>query len=248
MKKLVLLRHGQSAWNLENRFTGWEDVGLTERGVEEARQAGITLKKEGIDVSIAFTSYLKRAIKTLWLALEEMDRMYIPVYKNWRLNEKHYGALQGLNKTETAQKYGEEQVKLWRRGFAIAPPVMEKSDPRHPLNDPRYQHEEPEFIPSAESLADTIQRMMPYWESAIKPAFASHDTVLVAAHGNSLRGLVMKLKGLTEEQVLELNIPTGIPYIFELNDSLGLVKDYYLADEATLAALMEEVANQGKAK
>jgi 2,3-bisphosphoglycerate-dependent phosphoglycerate mutase len=248
MKKLVIIRHGQSEWNLSNRFTGWADVNLTPQGVEEAKKAGETLKKAGFRFGLAYTSYLKRAIKTLWLLLEEMDQMSVTVHNSWRLNEKHYGTLTGLNKAETAEKYGEEQVKLWRRGFAIAPPPLETSDPLHPRNDPKYANIEPKFLPGTESLKDTIDRILPYWNQTIVPSFKDHNEILIAAHGNSLRGIVMHLKGLSEEQILEVNIPTGIPYVFELSDKMELVKDYYLADPEELAKLMNEVAAQGKSK
>lgn len=248
MKKLVIIRHGQSEWNLENRFTGWADVNLTPQGVIEAKKAGETLKKEGFRFGLAHTSYLKRAIKTLWLLLEEMDQMSIPVYKSWRLNEKHYGTLTGLNKAETAQKYGDEQVKLWRRGFAIAPPALETTDPQHPCNDPKYKGVPIQNLPGTESLKDTIDRILPYWNDSIVPSFKEHNEILIAAHGNSLRGIVMHLKGLTEEQILEVNIPTGIPYVFELTDEMKLMKDYYLADKEVLDQLMNEVASQGKSK
>jgi len=244
MKKLVLLRHGQSAWNKENRFTGWMDVPLSEQGIEEAKKAGKTLKESGFVFGEAHVSYLQRAIKTLWLALEEMQQMYIPVYKSWRLNEKHYGTLQGLNKSETAAKYGEEQVLLWRRGFAIAPPALEVSDERNAQNLMAYKNEKE--IPLTESLEDCIHRFLPYWEDNIKASLKKRDQVLVAAHGNSLRGLVMHLKNLSEEEVLALNIPTGIPYVIELDEQLNYVKDYYLEDEATLQQRMNEVAAQGK--
>lgn len=248
MKKLVIIRHGQSEWNLSNRFTGWADVNLTAKGVSEAKKAGETLKKEGFRFGLAYTSYLKRAIKTLWLLLEEMDQMSITVHNSWRLNEKHYGTLTGLNKAETAEKYGEDQVKLWRRGFAIAPPALESTDPLHPRNDPKYSKVDPQLLPGTESLKDTIDRIMPYWNDTIVPSFKTHNEILIAAHGNSLRGIVMHLKGLTEEQILEVNIPTGIPYVFELSDKMELLKDYYLADPEELAKLMNEVAAQGKAK
>jgi 2,3-bisphosphoglycerate-dependent phosphoglycerate mutase len=248
MKKLVIIRHGQSEWNLENRFTGWADVGLTALGVAEAKKAGDTLKKEGFRFGLAYTSYLKRAIKTLWLLLEEMDQMSITIHNSWRLNEKHYGTLTGLNKAETAEKYGEDQVKLWRRGFAIAPPALSTTDERHPCNDPKYADVDHRFLPGTESLKDTIDRILPYWNDTIVPSFKIHDQVLIAAHGNSLRGIVMHLKGLSEAQILEVNIPTGIPYVFELTDEMELIKDYYLADKAELEKLMNEVASQGKAK
>ena len=248
MKKLVIIRHGQSEWNLENRFTGWADVNLTPQGLEEAKKAGETLKNAGFQFGLAYTSYLKRAIKTLWLLLEEMDQMSIPIYNSWRLNEKHYGTLTGLNKAETAEKYGEDQVKLWRRGFAVAPPALATTDPLHPCNDPKYKQVDPALLPGTESLKDTIERIMPYWNEVILPSFSHHDEILIAAHGNSLRGIVMHLKNLTEEEILEVNIPTGIPYVFELNDELKLQKDYYLANEEELKKLMNEVAAQGKAK
>lgn len=248
MKKLVLLRHGQSQWNKENRFTGWADVPLSPLGIDEAKNAGKTLKNNHFQFDVAFTSYLKRAIKTLWLTLEEMDQMHIPVNKTWRLNEKHYGALQGLNKAETAAKYGDEQVLLWRRGFSIAPPALDATDERSPKNDPRYKHIESELLPDTESLKDTIDRIMPYWHEQIAPTLKNNDQVLVAAHGNSLRGIVMFLKNLSEEEILGLNIPTGIPYVFELNEDLSYMKDYFLADEETLNKLMAEVAAQGKSK
>lgn len=247
-KKLVLVRHGQSQWNKENRFTGWADVPLSPLGVEEAMAAGKLLKEKGFRFGEAHTSYLKRAIKTCWLVLEEMDQMHIPVHTDWRLNEKHYGALQGLNKAETAEKYGEDQVKRWRRGFAVAPPPLEAGDERSPLTDPRYSDIDPQLVPLTESLKDTIERLMPCWENEICASLRRHDQVMVAAHGNSLRGLVMHLKNLTEEEILEVNIPTGIPYVFELDQDLKRVNDYYLADEADLARRMAEVAAQGKAK
>lgn len=248
MKKLVIIRHGQSEWNLDNRFTGWADVGLTEKGLQEAKKAGETLKNKGFQFGVAYTSYLKRAIKTLWLILEEMDQMSIPVHNIWRLNEKHYGTLTGLNKTETAEKYGDEQVKQWRRGFAIAPPSLEKTDPQHPCHDIKYRNVDPSLLPGTESLKDTIDRMIPFWKDMVIPSFKEHNEILIAAHGNSLRGIVMHLKKLSEDEILEINIPTGIPYVFELTDDLTLIKDYYLADDEELKKLMNEVAAQGKAK
>jgi 2,3-bisphosphoglycerate-dependent phosphoglycerate mutase len=246
MKKLVIIRHGQSQWNKENRFTGWTDVPLSEVGITEAIDAGKILKEKGFHFGVAHVSFLKRAIKTLWLVLEEMDQMYIPVQSTWRLNEKHYGALQGLNKSETAEKYGEDQVKLWRRGFSIAPPTLELNDERNPKNDIKYSSVDPHLLPLTESLEDTIQRILPYWDEHIVPSLRQHNEVLIAAHGNSLRGIVMYLKNLSQEQILELNIPTGVPYVFELSEDLKLINDYYLADEATLKKLMDEVAKQGK--
>lgn len=248
MKHLVLLRHGQSQWNLENRFTGWADVPLTEKGEAEARYAGVLLKEKGYDFGIAHTSYLRRAIKTLWLTLEEMNQMFIPVQPTWRLNEKHYGTLQGLNKAETSAKYGDEQVKQWRRGFGIAPPSLDSSDERHPIHDAKYRKIDPSLLPSTESLSETIQRIMPYWEAEIYPSLQNHKHVLVTAHGNSLRGIVMHLKNLSHDQVLELNIPTAVPYIFEFDDNLNLLNDYFLIDQAELQRRQQEVAAQGKSK
>jgi 2,3-bisphosphoglycerate-dependent phosphoglycerate mutase len=248
MKKLVIIRHGQSEWNLQNRFTGWADVNLTAKGIEEAKKAGETLGQAGFRFGLAYTSYLKRAIKTLWLLLEEMDQMSIPIHNSWRLNEKHYGTLTGLNKAETAEKYGEDQVKLWRRGFAIAPPELDPTSPHHPCNDKKYDLVNRTDLPGTESLKNTIDRIMPYWNQTIVPSFQQHNEILIAAHGNSLRGIVMHLKNLSEEQILEVNIPTGIPYVFELTDQMQLIKDYYLADQAELEKLMNEVASQGKTK
>lgn len=249
MKKLVIIRHGQSQWNLENRFTGWADVPLTERGIAEAKKAGQTLKEKGFHFDLAYTSYLKRAIKTLWLALEEMDQMYIPVLNVWKLNEKHYGTLTGLDKAETAAKYGEDQVKLWRRGFDIAPPALDVNDPNHPANDIKYKDINKIELPGTESLKDTVSRVIQVWEG-IKVEFelSNAKEILIVAHGNSLRGLLMHLKGLSEAEILEINIPTGIPYVFELTDDLKVTKDYYLADEEELKKLMDEVAKQGKSK
>lgn len=246
MKRLVLIRHGQSEWNKENRFTGWTDVPLSPLGIEEARQGGKAMKDAGFQFKAAYTSYLKRAIKTLWLALEEMDRMYIPVSNSWRLNEKHYGMLTGLNKAETAAKYGDEQVLLWRRGYNVAPPAIAEDNEFSPLREEKYKDIPVSDIPLTESLKDCIDRIMPYWESEIKPALAEKGEILVAAHGNSLRGIVKVLKGMDEQQILALNLPTGIPYVFEFDDVLNLQKDYFLADEATLKQLMDDVANQGK--
>lgn len=248
MKTLILLRHGQSTWNKENRFTGWEDVDLTEQGVAEGRDAGKRISDHNLKPGVAFTSYLKRAIKTLNLALESMDMLHIPVYKSWRLNEKSYGALQGLNKAETAAKYGEDQVKLWRRGYDISPPELAADDSRNPRNQERYKNEVQSELPVTESLKDTVARILPYWKEQIAPAFQSCETILVAAHGNSLRGILMYLKNLSPEEILEVNIPTGIPYIFELNDDLTLSKDYYLASAEEMEKLLAEVAAQGKAK
>jgi len=247
MYKLVLIRHGQSTWNQENLFTGWTDVDLTERGVNEGIEAGQRLKEAGFDFRYSYTSFLKRAIKTLNYILEEMDLMWIPVEKTWRLNEKHYGALQGLNKVETVEKYGEEQVVLWRRSYDVRPPAIPLDDPRHPAHDPRYQNlEEDGAQPGTEALIDTVERIVPYWESDIKEKLKTYKEVLVAAHGNSLRGIIKYLKGISDQDIVSLNLPTGVPYVFEFDADFNLLKDYFLADEETLKKLMEEVANQTK--
>lgn len=248
MKKLVLLRHGESEWNKENRFTGWTDVDLSEKGVNEAREAGKVLKENGFYFDLAYTSFLKRAIKTLNLALEEMDQLWIPVLKSWRLNEKHYGNLQGLNKAETAEKYGDEQVHVWRRSYDVPPAPLSDNDPRNPRLDPRYKNEKPELIPLTESLKETVDRMVPYWEGEIQESLKQHDQVLVAAHGNSLRAVIKYLKNISDEDIVSLNLPTGIPYVFEFDDNLNLQKDYFLGDPEVIRKLMEAVANQGKAK
>lgn len=242
----ILLRHGQSKWNLENRFTGWVNVPLSPRGVDEATAAGTMIKEAGLVPQAAFTSYLKRAIKTLWLALEEADCMHIPVEKSWRLNEKHYGALQGLDKAETAAKYGEEQVLLWRRGYEVQSPPLDSKDPQHPANQAMYQGIDASLLPSTESLKDTLQRLLPFWEQHIVPSLKQHKTVVVAAHGNSLRAIVQHLKGLPNDEVLKLNIPTGVPYIFELDNEGKYLSDRYLLDKEALEARLREVANQGK--
>lgn len=248
MKKLVLLRHGESVWNKANRFTGWTDVELSEKGVEEAIESGKTMKEHGFKFEVAFTSYLRRAIKTLWLALEEMDQMWIPVHKSWRLNEKHYGALQGLNKAETAEKYGDEQVHKWRRSFNEPPNPIPEDDKRHPKYENKYDEIPRGELPATEALKDTIDRMLPYWENHIKPALDKHEHVLVAAHGNSLRGIVKYLKKMSEEDIIAFNIPTGIPYVFEFDDDLNLVKDEFIGDPETIKKLMDQVANQAKKK
>lgn len=248
MNRLVLLRHGESTWNKENRFTGWTDVDLSDRGVGEATEAGKTLKKEGFDFRIAYTSYLTRAIRTLSLTLEQMDLQWIPVYKTWRLNEKHYGVLQGLNKTEMAEKYGDQQVLIWRRSYDIPPPPMENDDPRHPRFDHRYRDLKPEEIPATESLKETVERIVPYWKETIAPSLKQHKEVLVAAHGNSLRGILKYLKNISNEDIVGINLPTGIPYVFEFDDDLNLRKDYFLGDPEVIKKLMEEVANQAKKK
>ncbi len=248
MKRLVLLRHGQSQWNKENRFTGWVDVPLSEKGVNEAREAGRVLKEKGFQFKIAYTSYLKRAIKTLWLALEEMDMMWLHVKKDWRLNEKHYGMLQGLNKAETAEKYGPEMVQLWRRSFDTPPQPVEADDKSNPKFDPQYAELTAEEIPLTESLKEVIERFVPYWEAEIAPALKEKEEVLVSAHGNSLRALVMHLKNMSREDILGFNIPTGIPYVFEFDDKMNLQKDYFLGDPEVIKKLMEQVANQAKGK
>lgn len=245
MLRLVLIRHGESQWNKENRFTGWTDVNLSEKGFEEALKAGKLLKENGFDFRVAYTSYLRRAIKTLWVILEEMDLMWIPEYKTWRLNEKHYGNLQGLNKAETAAKYGEEQVKIWRRSFDVPPAPLSEDDPRNPRMDPRYAGIGDD-APITESLKETIARIVPYWENEISVKLREHKQVLVAAHGNSLRGIVKYLKNMGEQEIIELNLPTGIPYVFEFDNDLNLQKDYFLGDEEEIRKMMEAVANQGK--
>ncbi len=248
MKRLVLVRHGQSAWNKENRFTGWTDVPLSEQGIEEAIKAGRLLKKEGYKFRLAYTSYLTRAIKTLWLLLEEMDLMWIEERKSWRLNEKHYGMLQGLNKVETAKKYGDDKVMLWRRSFDVPPQPLEADDERNPRFDARYADLSPKDIPMTESLKEVIERLLPYWENEMKPALQEQDDLLVAAHGNSLRALVMHLKNMSKEEILKFNIPTGVPYVFEFDEELNFVKDYFLGDPEEVKKLMEQVANQAKGK
>jgi 2,3-bisphosphoglycerate-dependent phosphoglycerate mutase len=246
MKKLVLLRHGESTWNKENRFTGWTDVDLTPKGVEEARTSGRLLRENGFTFDNAYTSVLKRAIRTLWIVLDEMDQMWIPVHLSWRLNERHYGALQGLNKLETALKYGEEQVLIWRRSYNIRPPALTPDDPRYPGFDSRYDDLSPQDIPLTECLEDTVARFLPYWNESIAPEVKSGRRVLITAHGNSLRALVMYLDNLSEQEVMELNIPTGVPLVYELDDNLKPIRSYYLGDQAKIQQAMQVVANQGK--
>ena len=246
--KVVLLRHGESTWNKENKFTGWTDVDLSEKGIQEAHEAGTTLLREGFTFDVAFTSVLKRAIRTLWITLDEMDLMWIPVYRNWRLNERHYGALQGLNKAETAAKFGDKQVLVWRRSYDIQPPKLEKSDSRYPGNDPRYKNLTKEELPCTECLKDTVDRFLPYWHSTIAPTITQGKRVLIAAHGNSLRALVKYLDNVANEEIVQLNIPTGIPLVYELDDNLKPLKHYYLGDKEAVAKAMNAVANQGKAK
>jgi 2,3-bisphosphoglycerate-dependent phosphoglycerate mutase len=248
MHKLVLVRHGESDWNKQNRFTGWTDVDLSEKGRAEALEGGRILKQEGYAFDVAYTSVLKRAIRTLWIAIDEMDLMWIPVHRSWRLNERHYGALQGLNKSETAAKFGEDQVKIWRRAYAISPPPLEKSDPRWPGHDPRYKDLSESELPVTECLKDTVARFLPYWHETIAPAVKSGKQVLVAAHGNSLRALVKYLDNVPEEEIINLNIPTGIPLVYELDDNLRPIKHYYLGDQEKIKAAMEAVAAQGKKK
>ena len=248
MYKLVLVRHGQSTWNLENRFTGWTDVGLTEQGVSEAHDAGRMLREEGYTFDVAYTSVLRRAIKTLWIVLEEMGLEWIPVYRAWQLNERHYGSLQGLNKAEMAEKFGEDQVHIWRRSYDVPPPSLEMDDERHPRFDPRYADLKPEQVPSTESLKITLERVLPYWHSTLAPAIQSGQRVLVAAHGNSLRAMVKYLDNVSEGEITGLNIPTGIPLVYELDGDLKPVEHYYLGDPEAVAKAAAAVAAQGKAK
>jgi len=246
MKKVVLLRHGESTWNKENRFTGWTDVDLSPTGVEEAIQAGKILKENGFVFQKAFTSYLKRAVKTLNQVLDVMDLDWIPVEKSWRLNEKHYGMLQGLNKSETAEKYGEQQVLIWRRAYDIAPNPMDMNDPRSPRQDIRYNEIADADIPLTEALIHTVDRIVPYWQVTIFPSLNQYDQIIVAAHGNSLRGIIKYLKGISDNDIISLNLPTAVPYVFEFDDSLKLVNDYFLGDPDEIAKKMNAVANQGK--
>ncbi|HEV2176941.1 MAG TPA: 2,3-diphosphoglycerate-dependent phosphoglycerate mutase [Terriglobia bacterium] len=248
MHRVVLLRHGESVWNKENLFTGWTDVDLSDKGREEANEAGRVLKEQGYTFDVAYTSVLKRAIRTLWMALDEMDLMWIPVVRDWRLNERHYGALQGLNKRETAAKYSEAQVKIWRRSYDVRPPALEESDPRYPGHDPRYRGLTRNQFPLTECLKDTVERVLPCWAGAIAPAIRSGRRVLVTAHGNSLRALAMYLDNVPEQEIVELNIPTGMPLVYELDDDLKPLKNYYLGDPERVKAAMEAVVSQGKAK
>lgn len=248
MYKVVLLRHGESTWNRENRFTGWTDVDLSEKGVEEGKKAGKVMKQNNLTFDVAYTSVLKRAIKTLNFALEEMDLLWIPVIKDWRLNERHYGALQGLNKSETAAQHGEEQVKIWRRSYDVPPPALEASDPRHPGNSPIYKMLDKKDIPATECLKDTVARFVPYWENTIAPDIRKGKKVIIAAHGNSLRALVKYLDNISDKDILELNIPTGMPLVYELDENLKPLKSYYLGDPDEVAKAMAMVANQGKTK
>ncbi len=246
MYKVVLMRHGQSLWNLENRFTGWTDVDLTSQGIEEARAGARLLKEGGYAFDVAFTSVLKRAIRTLWITLDEMDLMWIPVHRSWRLNERHYGALQGLNKAETAARHGEDQVKIWRRSYDTPPPPLEEEDPRHPKHDVRYAELKPEELPCTESLKDTVARFLPYWLETIVPVIQSGRRVLICAHGNSLRALVKHLDQVSDTDITELNIPTGIPLVYELDSGLNPLRHYYLGDPEAAKKAAEAVARQGK--
>ncbi|QDX81719.1 phosphoglyceromutase [Denitratisoma sp. DHT3] len=248
MYKIVLLRHGESVWNQENRFTGWTDVGLTEKGLAEARAAGQLLKQEGYAFDVAYTSVLKRAVKTLWTVLEEMDRMWIPIHHSWRLNERHYGALQGLNKSETAAKYGDEQVLVWRRAYDTPPPPLEEGDERLEIGNPRYANLTPDQFPRTECLKDTVARFLPYWHETIAPMVKSGKQVVIAAHGNSLRALIKYLDQVSDDDIVGLNIPTAQPLVYELDADLKPIKSYYLGDQEAIKAAMAAVAAQGKAK
>jgi 2,3-bisphosphoglycerate-dependent phosphoglycerate mutase len=248
MHKLVLLRHGESDWNKENRFTGWTDVDLSDKGRQEAHEAGVVLKAGGYTFDVAYTSVLKRAIRTLWMTLDELDLMWIPVHRSWRLNERHYGALQGLNKSETAAKFGEDQVKIWRRSYDIPPPALTPDDERYPGHDPRYKDLTAQELPLTECLKDTVHRFLPYWHETIAPAVREGRRVLIAAHGNSLRALVKYLDDVSEEAIVGLNIPTGMPLVYELGDDLKPLRSYYLGDPEKVKAAMEAVAAQGKKK
>jgi len=246
MYKIVFMRHGESTWNRENRFTGWTDVDLTERGVEEARHAGRLLTEAGLSFDLTYTSVLRRAIRTLWITLDEMDLMWLPIVHSWRLNERHYGALQGLNKTETAAQYGEQQVLIWRRSYDIPPMPLDPTDMRTSFNDPRYAGLKPEQLPLTECLKDTVSRVMPYWTETIAPAILSGKRILISAHGNSLRALIKYLDNISDQDIVGLNIPNGQPLVYELDAELRPIKSYYLGDPSAIAAAMQAVANQGK--
>jgi 2,3-bisphosphoglycerate-dependent phosphoglycerate mutase len=248
MYKIVLLRHGESQWNKENRFTGWTDVDLSEKGMEEARTAGKLMKEAGFEFDIAYTSVLKRAIRTLWLAMDSMDLMWIPVVNSWRLNERHYGALQGLNKAETAKKYGDEQVHIWRRSYDTQPPALTADDERFPGHDRRYGNLTKDELPLTECLKDTVARFLPFWHETVVPTMKAGKRVLIVAHGNSLRALVKYLDNVPEDEIVELNIPTGVPLVYELDDNFKPIKHYYLGDPEAIKKAAEAVANQGKAK
>jgi 2,3-bisphosphoglycerate-dependent phosphoglycerate mutase len=244
--KLVLLRHGESLWNMEDRFTGWTDIDLSDKGIAEAREAGKTLRNEGYVLDIAFTSVLKRAIRTLWLVLDEMDLMWIPVYRSWRLNERHYGALQGLNKAEMSAKVGEEQVHIWRRSYDVRPPSLDRTDVRYPGNDPKYRELSENELPLTESLKDTVARFMPYWHDVLAPELRSGKHAIVSAHGNSLRAMVKYLDNIPDSEIVNVNIPTGIPLVYELDEELRPLKHYYLADAAKVERAINEIVTQGK--
>lgn len=248
MYKLVLVRHGESVWNKENRFTGWVDVDLSEKGVEEAKYAAESIQNAGLTFDLAYTSYLKRAIKTLWITLENLDLLWIPVKKSWRLNERHYGGLQGLNKSDMAAKYGEDQVLIWRRSYSTPPPHLDENDPQFPGNDKKYALIDKNELPKGECLADTVERFLPLWENEISKDILDGKKVIIAAHGNSLRALIKHLDNMSEEDILKFNVPTGIPLVYELDENLKPIKKYFLADEEKLKAAMDSVANQGKAK
>jgi 2,3-bisphosphoglycerate-dependent phosphoglycerate mutase len=243
MYKVVLIRHGESIWNKENLFTGWTDVDLSEKGREEAARAGQALKDEGFSFDIAYTSVLKRAIRTLWIALDEMDLLWVPVERDWRLNERHYGALQGLNKAETAAKYGEDQVKIWRRSYDIPPPALEETDPRYPGKDRRYQNLTKQQLPLTECLKDTVDRVLPFWHDVIAPSIRSGKQVLIAAHGNSLRALVKYLEHIPDDKIVDLNIPTGVPMVQELDENLKSIRHYYLGDAAQIEQAVNKAAS-----
>jgi 2,3-bisphosphoglycerate-dependent phosphoglycerate mutase len=247
MHKLILLRHGESDWNRENRFTGWKDVDLSPTGIEEAHRAGRMLLDRGFTFDVAFTSLLKRAIRTLWIVLDEMDLMWIPVYRSWRLNERHYGALEGLNKADTAAQYGEQQVKIWRRSYDVRPPELEPADPRFPGRDRRYADLTERELPRTECLKDTVARFLPYWHETIAPAIRSRRRVLLVAHGNSLRALVKHLDGVSDKAIVDLNIPTGVPLLYELDDDLRPLRHEYLGDAEQVRKAQEAIARQGKA-
>jgi 2,3-bisphosphoglycerate-dependent phosphoglycerate mutase len=248
MYKIVLMRHGESTWNLDNRFTGWTDVDLTEKGVAEAKQAGKLLQEAGFTFDLAYTSVLKRAIRTLWITLDEMDLMWLPIINNWRLNERHYGALQGLDKAETAAQYGDEQVLIWRRSYDVPPDPLSPDDPRASFNDPRYAGLRQEEIPLTECLKDTVKRVMPMWDESIAPAIRAGKRILISAHGNSLRALIKSLDGISDRDIVGLNIPNGQPLVYELDANLRPIKSYYLGDAAAVEAALKAVASQGKAK
>ncbi|MES2068990.1 MAG: 2,3-diphosphoglycerate-dependent phosphoglycerate mutase [Pseudomonadota bacterium] len=248
MYKIVLMRHGESTWNLDNRFTGWTDVDLTEKGVAEARQAGQVLKEAGFSFDLAYTSVLKRAIRTLWVTLDEMDMMWLPVLNDWRLNERHYGALQGLNKAETAAKYGDEQVLVWRRSYDTPPMPLEENDPRTSYGDPRYAGLQRAQIPLTECLKDTVERVMPAWDDSIAPAIRAGKRIIISAHGNSLRALIKMLDGISDADIVNLNIPNGQPLVYELDADLKPIRHYYLGDQSAIEAALQAVASQGKAK